>query len=366
MQQRHHADFAPDGLPGVRLPEPRLNRVQLAPRVRERDAGLEARDDIVPMRRPAFRQGDAHPTQWQPEFAAARKSESPRHHTHDGIFAPAVGIHGQHPAENVGVASEMSLPQSMTQHGDAITLLAILLRQKRAAQQRLRAEGREQAGRSVAGVDLGRGVAQHEVEAFAALPARTDGHIGEHRVLRAPIEVIRPAHPLLLDAPLGTALPQRDQPVRLGIRQRPEQHAIDDAEDRRVRPDAQREREHGDGGEAGVLQQLAEGEFEVLHFREESHALNLCAGLSVRTRSPSCQKERPYLPSGFTSLCFAREPVIVLLRVLDAVAQVRGRVRRAQGRTDPTAFATAAACERTSFSRSLPDAGRSWLPPPDA
>jgi len=31
---------------------------------------------------------------------------------------------------------------------------------------------------------------------------------------------------------------------------------------RRVRPDANGEREHGDGGEAGVFQQLAEGEFE--------------------------------------------------------------------------------------------------------
>jgi hypothetical protein len=28
---------------------------------------------------------------------------------------------------------------------------------------------------------------------------------------------------------------------------------------------AQREREHGDGGEAGVLQQLAEGEAKVVH-----------------------------------------------------------------------------------------------------
>ena len=30
-------------------------------------------------------------------------------------------------------------------------------------------------------------------------------------------------------------------------------------------PDAEREGEHGDGGEPGVLQQLAEGEFQVIH-----------------------------------------------------------------------------------------------------
>jgi len=49
-----------------------------------------------------------------------------------------------------------------------------------------------------------------------------------------------------------------------------------DARNRRVRPDAEREREHGlsacpahagHGGEAGVLQQLAQGEFQVVHLR---------------------------------------------------------------------------------------------------
>ncbi len=30
-------------------------------------------------------------------------------------------------------------------------------------------------------------------------------------------------------------------------------------------PDAECEREHGHGGEAGVFQELAEGEFEVIH-----------------------------------------------------------------------------------------------------
>ena len=40
---------------------------------------------------------------------------------------------------------------------------------------------------------------------------------------------------------------------------------MNQAENGRVRTNAQREREHSHGGEAGVLQQLAEGEFEVVH-----------------------------------------------------------------------------------------------------
>jgi hypothetical protein len=44
-----------------------------------------------------------------------------------------------------------------------------------------------------------------------------------------------------------------------------QQNRVDQAVDRRVRPDAKREREHGHGGEAGVLAQLPEGEFQIVH-----------------------------------------------------------------------------------------------------
>ena len=58
-----------------------------------------------------------------------------------------------------------------------------------------------------------------------------------------------------------------DSEQLIGIRQwqRPEHERIYDAEDDRVGPDPEREREHGHGGEAGVLQQLAEGEAKVIH-----------------------------------------------------------------------------------------------------
>src|SRR5437763_9987676 len=46
----------------------------------------------------------------------------------------------------------------------------------------------------------------------------------------------------------------------------PEQHDVDQTEDGRVRPDAERKGEHGHGGEAGVLQQLADGEAKIAHW----------------------------------------------------------------------------------------------------
>ena len=61
--------------------------------------------------------------------------------------------------------------------------------------------------------------------------------------------------------------PAAQQHNRFGIldRKRFEHGGVNQAEDRRIRPDAEREREHGHGGKAAVLQQLAEGEFEVIH-----------------------------------------------------------------------------------------------------
>src|SRR5437879_1106225 len=59
--------------------------------------------------------------------------------------------------------------------------------------------------------------------------------------------------------------PDLHDSVRLEERQRPQEYCVYDAEDCRVRSDAEREREHGHGGEAGVLQQLAKGVFEVVH-----------------------------------------------------------------------------------------------------
>src|SRR6266487_3587541 len=59
--------------------------------------------------------------------------------------------------------------------------------------------------------------------------------------------------------------PYRHNLLWLGHGQGPEQHNIDQTENRRVRPNPKREREHGHRGKAGMLQQLAEGEFQIVH-----------------------------------------------------------------------------------------------------
>src|SRR2546422_2910712 len=53
--------------------------------------------------------------------------------------------------------------------------------------------------------------------------------------------------------PLSRSGHDLDEPVRSRVRQRLEQHGVDRAKDGRVGADAERERRHGHGGEAGGL-----------------------------------------------------------------------------------------------------------------
>ena len=50
VQQRHHGNFRPDGLAGMRLLDSSLNGDQLALGLCDGDTGLESRDHIVPVR----------------------------------------------------------------------------------------------------------------------------------------------------------------------------------------------------------------------------------------------------------------------------------------------------------------------------
>ena len=68
----------------------------------------------------------------------------------------------------------------------------------------------------------------------------------------------------MFEALLVVRFPEHHQPVGLLVRQRPQDHAIDDAEDRGGRPDPEREREHRRNREARGAQQVPDAEAQVL------------------------------------------------------------------------------------------------------
>ena len=80
--------------------------------------------------------------------------------------------------------------------------------------------------------------------------------------------------------------------ARFFVRQRLQQDTIDNTEDGRVRPDAERERYHSHGSEAGILQRLAESKFQIVHGEIGKHRT-----LNIEQRRSSESPERPQRPS---------------------------------------------------------------------
>src|SRR5207302_11061166 len=87
----------------------------------------------------------------------------------------------------------------------------------------------------------------------------------ERLALGFPIQEIRRSGNVLIVTLFWITLPNGHETLGLFERQRSKQHGVDDAEDGGIGPDTQCECEHGYGGEAGVLKQLAKGEFEIIH-----------------------------------------------------------------------------------------------------
>ncbi len=91
----------------------------------------------------------------------------------------------------------------------------------------------------------------------------------EPAVARPDVEVLRGREPVLHDAEARRAVPEDDEAVGIRVGQRAQQERAGDAEDRGVRADAQRDREHGGEREPGRLPEGPERVAEVL--RERLH-----------------------------------------------------------------------------------------------
>src|SRR5437762_1171087 len=92
----------------------------------------------------------------------------------------------------------------------------------------------------------------------------------EDRLLRAPVAEVRVGN--RHGGKVRTAFAQPDQPPGVRIGQGAQQDRVDHAENRRVRPDAQRQCEQGHRGKARALGEYADGVAEVGHGNDASRA----------------------------------------------------------------------------------------------
>ena len=94
----------------------------------------------------------------------------------------------------------------------------------------------------------------------------------------APLEIVGDRGRGTLDSGTGIGVEHGHQAIRLGKRQRPHENRVHDGEDREVGADANREREYGHGGEAGIFPQLPQPQMDVPPCRlAEARAVNSAA-----------------------------------------------------------------------------------------
>ena len=230
-------------------------------RLLNRDAWLEPGEQVnVRGFHPAGRQTKR--LGGKPEFCSTPwKLEMMRHHSNDRELASA---HFDGPSDDTRVAAKDRLPPGVTQHDDCVLCrLLILIERHRlvlrkgSTQQRPHVPERKEIRRNRVAIFL--------LNEIFGLPLQPDiigpGEVGKEVLLRAHgfehrrrhAEEVRLANVLAKRAYRVSAFGNLDEAVGGRSGQRIEQHRVDDAVNRRARPDAQRKREHGHGGEARVL-----------------------------------------------------------------------------------------------------------------
>ena len=154
----------------------------------------------------------------------------------------AIELH--HPACDSVVGAKLSLPQSVAQQDDFFAAGSVLVGSEISAAHRLDAQRGQERGGDARGADPLRLVATRQVVGGIS----EEGRDMRERVAPC-VQVIKiPAGKLPPVLPFN-----KHQPFRISERQRAEQHRVEHVEHGGVRPDAQRQREHGHDGEAGIL-----------------------------------------------------------------------------------------------------------------
>ena len=177
----------------------------------------------------------------------------------------ALGHHAEHfvrdavehdrPADNGRVRAEPARPQPVRENHDALPAGLPVGRSEAPASRGRHAERVEEVGCYSAAADLRRVAAARQRHARA----RVRRHPLERRARPPPVLEVRIRGDVLVEPLTRVVGPDHHQPVGLRVGKRPQQHGVDDGEDRRVRSDAERQRHRRDRIEERLFRDAPEG-----------------------------------------------------------------------------------------------------------
>ena len=252
---------------GVLLVQARGDALDLGAGLLDRDAGLEAREDLGHPVQAVLLHGRAHVVRAGDhvgvEIGLLGIGRRRLQHADDG---DADTVHLDLAADHVGVGAEEGAPEAIGQHRDAGRVLAVVRLVERAPEHRMQPEDVEVVAGDHSGPHPPRLVAADHVEGHR----RELGDAVEALALIAIVGDLGHREQRVVDLRQGRRLPQVDQTIAVGVRQRPQQHAVEHAEDRGVGPDPEAEREDERQGVAGRAGEAAKRELHVVGAHRES------------------------------------------------------------------------------------------------
>jgi hypothetical protein len=182
--------------------------------------------------------------------------EAGRHHTD---YSRACAVDLQDATEDGGVAVEAGTPQLVREDRHVLGTRQRVFACEGPTELRVHAKRGHQLVRH----ERGHGAAGL-IGAEVGRAHRVGAHRLEGAVPVAELEEFRDGDPELVEPERGKLARDKHQPLRVGIRQRPQHDTVHEAEDRAVGADSERERRDGQEREAGGFPELPQGVPNVL------------------------------------------------------------------------------------------------------
>src|SRR5258708_23845116 len=191
---------------------------------------------------------------------------------------------------DLGICTEPTPPQIFAHESHARSTLLAVLGEKDASRQWLNIQKCKELRSHDGRVHNGRLDAARQRE----LVRYVSRHFAKDMMLRPPLFEIQIRTARLRYSLLRVRLKGGKQLFGIRIRQRLQEHCINDAENGRVRANAESKREYGDRGEAGILPQHAEAVAHVLQKSfEDGQAVRFAVGFFELGRASEADASGP-------------------------------------------------------------------------
>ena len=214
--------------------------------------------------------------EWDPQLLTFREFGKAKRRRHDSNYCVGSLVQVNRASDDVWICSQQTPPQIFAQYDDRRRTGFAVVRKEHAPRKRLLAENREEFWSDDRSVYDRRLSSARQSE----LMVLTTRHGTKNVILPAQFHKVRIRPTRSRDSFLRFRLKHIEQLFGIHVRQRLQQYRINDTENGRVRPDAERKRKYGDSSEAGSLPQRAEGVARVLQeCFDHGQALEFAVGL---------------------------------------------------------------------------------------